>query len=29
MREALAACDRKRCGALAPPYGLYLVQVDY
>jgi tRNA pseudouridine38-40 synthase len=29
MRAALDARDRKRCGALAPPYGLYLVQVDY
>jgi tRNA pseudouridine38-40 synthase len=26
---ALAACDRTRCGALAPPTGLYLMQVDY
>ena len=26
---ALAAHDRKRCGALAPPTGLYLMQVDY
>jgi tRNA pseudouridine38-40 synthase len=26
---ALAAHDRTRCGALAPPTGLYLMQVDY
>ena len=26
---ALAARDRARCGALAPPAGLYLMQVDY
>lgn len=26
---ALDAADRRRCGALAPPSGLYLVKVDY
>ena len=26
---ALEACDRKRCGVVAPPWGLYLSQVDY
>jgi tRNA pseudouridine38-40 synthase len=29
MRTALEARDRRRCGALAPPCGLYLVLVDY
>lgn len=29
MRAALDACDRMRCGALAPARGLYLVRVDY
>jgi tRNA pseudouridine38-40 synthase len=29
MRAALEARDRSRCGALAPPYGLYLTAVDY
>lgn len=29
MREALAARDRARCAAVAPPTGLYLVRVDY
>ena len=29
MAAALDARDRKRCGALAPPYGLYLTAVDY
>jgi tRNA pseudouridine38-40 synthase len=29
VREALAACDRSRCGPVAPPDGLYLVRVDY
>lgn len=29
MAEALASCDRSRCGALAPPSGLYLERVDY
>lgn len=27
--EALAACDRKACGQVAPPDGLYLVSVHY
>lgn len=27
--EALEACDRARCGPVAPPQGLYLVGVDY
>lgn len=27
--EALAACDRSRCGPVAPAEGLYLVCVDY
>lgn len=27
--EALRACDRSRCGVVAPPTGLYLVGVDY
>ncbi|MEM7750869.1 MAG: tRNA pseudouridine synthase A, partial [Pseudomonadota bacterium] len=27
--EARDACDRKRCAAVAPASGLYLVQVDY
>jgi tRNA pseudouridine38-40 synthase len=27
--EALAACDRGRCGPVAPAHGLYLVAVDY
>jgi tRNA pseudouridine38-40 synthase len=26
---ALEARDRTRCGAMAPPSGLYLVGVDY
>ncbi|MDR3494259.1 MAG: tRNA pseudouridine(38-40) synthase TruA [Ancalomicrobiaceae bacterium] len=26
---ALAATDRSRCGPVAPPWGLYLTQVDY
>ena len=26
---ALAACDRDRCGPVAPAHGLYLVAVDY
>ncbi len=26
---ALEACDRKRCGPVAPPQGLYLEKVDY
>jgi tRNA pseudouridine38-40 synthase len=29
LRAALEACDRRRCGALAPACGLYLVRVDY
>lgn len=29
MRAALDACDRARCGALAPARGLYLTRVDY
>jgi tRNA pseudouridine38-40 synthase len=29
FRAALDAADRRRCGALAPPDGLYLVRVDY
>lgn len=29
MKAALDAGDRKRCGALAPSSGLYLVSVDY
>lgn len=29
VESALAACDRTRCGALAPASGLYLVRVDY
>ncbi|MGF1651181.1 MAG: tRNA pseudouridine(38-40) synthase TruA [Hyphomicrobiaceae bacterium] len=29
MTEALAARDRARCGALAPPWGLYLAAVSY
>ncbi len=29
VEEALAARDRTRCGAVAPPSGLYLVRVDY
>ena len=29
MGKALAACDRSRCGPVAPPDGLYLVKVDY
>lgn len=29
MKAALEACDRSRCGALAPSRGLYLVRVDY
>jgi len=27
--EALKACDRSRCGTVAPPGGLYLVRVEY
>jgi len=29
FRAALDACDRTRCGPMAPPDGLYLVGVDY
>ena len=29
LRAALEACDRRACGPVAPPQGLYLVQVDY
>jgi len=29
LSRALAACDRKACGTVAPPEGLYLVRVDY
>lgn len=29
MRAALVAKDRTRCGAVAPPWGLYLVGVSY
>ncbi len=29
VRAALEACDRSRCGALAPPGGLYLTRVTY
>jgi tRNA pseudouridine38-40 synthase len=29
LSAALAACDRKACAPVAPPDGLYLVQVDY
>lgn len=29
VAAALAACDRTRCGTVAPPEGLYLVGVDY
>ena len=29
VQKALAAKDRKACGVVAPPQGLYLVSVDY
>jgi tRNA pseudouridine38-40 synthase len=29
LRDALDAKDRSRCGPVAPPHGLYLMQVDY
>ncbi len=29
LRAALEACDRRRCGTVAPAAGLYLVGVDY
>lgn len=29
LRDALDARDRARCGVVAPPHGLYLMQVDY
>ena len=27
--SALESCDRRRCGQVAPPHGLYLMSVDY
>lgn len=29
VREALEARDRTRCGPVAPPYGLYFMEVEY
>ena len=29
VEAALEACDRSACGAVAPPCGLYFMQVDY
>ncbi|MNL64872.1 tRNA pseudouridine synthase A [compost metagenome] len=29
FRAALDAADRSRCGAMAPPTGLYFMKVDY
>jgi len=29
LKDALEACDRTRCGPVAPPEGLYLARVDY
>ncbi len=29
VRSALEARDRKACGPVAPPDGLYFMQVDY
>ena len=29
VAAALEARDRRRCGMVAPPDGLYLMQVDY
>lgn len=29
LEAALHACDRARCGMVAPPHGLYLIGVDY
>jgi tRNA pseudouridine38-40 synthase len=29
LKAALDAKDRKACGAVAPPEGLYLTRVDY
>jgi|GEM_PF-4754508 len=29
VRAALEARDRKACGPVAPPEGLYFMQVDY
>ena len=29
VSAALEARDRKACGPVAPPYGLYLISVDY
>ena len=29
LTSALEAKDRKRCGVVAPPSGLYLTHVDY